>query len=196
MAKKQAVARKVSAFRDSCGPVSFDAEVCPQRRDVVVAGPSSRLPTSLVARRFGVCGRVGQIDVGRGDPFDRDHHHPAFFRGQHGDDINTQDGPVSRVRDHRCGYEGCRVGEASNPGPVVTRQGSRSMRQLSVPRTDTQIDVSSDEQIVAGMSSQECGRAKRLSPTLGPLCQRHLRNVGGQSCEPQVVNQWAERERS
>ena len=37
------------------------------------------------------------------------------------------------------GYRGVRVGEASNPGPAVTHQGSRLLRS-------TQIDVSSDEE--------------------------------------------------
>ena len=46
-------------------PSLSDADVCPPRRDVVVAGPSSRLPTGFVARRFGACDRVGQIDFGR-----------------------------------------------------------------------------------------------------------------------------------
>ena len=84
----------------------FDAQARLQRRDVVVAGPTSRLPTV------------------------RDHHNPAIFRGPHGDDVNAQVGLVSRVIDHKCGFQGCRVGEASNPGQLSrTREGGwrRSM---------------------------------------------------------------------
>ena len=42
-------------------------------------------------------------------------------------DVKIQD-LVPRVILHQCGFQGCRVGEASNPGPVVTRQGRRSQR--------------------------------------------------------------------
>ena len=42
---------------------------------------------------------------------------------------------------HQCGFVGCRVGEASNPGPVLTRRGRRAEACH-----DTHIDVSSDEE--------------------------------------------------
>ena len=46
-----------------------------------------------------------------------------------------------RIVQHQCGFLGCRVGEASNPGPAITRQ----RRRLERP---TQIDVSSDEEFL------------------------------------------------
>ena len=54
---------------------------------------------------------------------------------------DVQPDVVPRVILHQCGFQGCRVGEASNPGPVVTRQGRRSQAFH-----DTQVDVSSDEE--------------------------------------------------
>ena len=55
-------------------------------------------------------------------------------------DVKIQD-LVSRVIHHQCGFQGCRVGEASNPNPVVTRQG-----RWSQAFHDTHVDVSSDEE--------------------------------------------------
>ena len=46
-----------------------------------------------------------------------------------------------RIVQHQGGFLGCRVGEASNPGPAITRQGRRLERS-------TQIDVSSDEEFL------------------------------------------------
>ena len=117
-----------------------DAQTRPQRRDVVVGGPSSRVPTGFDARRSDACHRVGQIDCGRGHALVRDHHRPPIFREQHGDHVNPQVRFVPRIIRHQCGVLGCRVGEVSNPGPVVTRQGRRQAFH------DTQIDVSSDEE--------------------------------------------------
>ena len=47
-----------------------------------------------------------------------------------------------RIVSHRCGFRGCRVGEASNPGPVQTRQATRLEED---ERGVTQVDVSSEE---------------------------------------------------
>ena len=57
-----------------------------------------------------------------------------------------------RIVQHQCGFLGCRVREASNPGPAITRQG----RRLERP---TQIDVSSDEDFLV-LSWKQCGREK------------------------------------
>ena len=59
----------------------------------------------------------------------RQSHHAAFHC--------VQRSPMRSVP--TWGYRGVRVGEASNPGPAVTRQGRRLERS-------TQIDVSSDEE--------------------------------------------------
>ena len=67
-----------------------DAKVRPQRRDVVVARPSSRLSTGSGARRLDVCDRVGQDDLGRGCSLDGDHDRPAIICGQHGDLVNAK----------------------------------------------------------------------------------------------------------
>ena len=46
---------------------------------------------------------------------------------------------------HRCGFLGCRVGEASNPGPVQTRQARRAEHDRLTARGQTQVDVSDEE---------------------------------------------------
>ena len=67
----------------------------------------------------------------------------AFHGGERGHCVTIWDRPVR----HQCGLLGCRVGEASNRGPVVTRQGRRLERS-------TQIDVSTSEEPVR----PNCGR--------------------------------------
>ena len=50
---------------------------------------------------------------------------------------------------HRCGLRGCRVGEASNPGPVVIRQARRVEYDRSAARgSHVQVDVSSDDEVL------------------------------------------------
>ena len=69
--------------------------------------------------------------------------------------------PVSqklRLVVHRCGFLGCRVGEASNPGLVQTRQARRAEHDRLTARRQTQIDVSSDEE----------------EPTVRPNIGRHV----------------------
>ena len=41
---------------------------------------------------------------------------------------------------HQCGLLGCRVGEASNPGPVQTRQARRLERSRRGGLESTQVD--------------------------------------------------------
>ena len=58
-------------------------------------------------------------------------------------------GVISRLIAHQCGLSGCRVGEASNPGPVQTRQARRMDRLIS------EGDPSSDEEMLV---RPNCGR--------------------------------------
>ena len=58
--------------------------------------------------------------------------HVSFHGGEHR--------PVSqklRLVFHRCGFLGCRVGEASNPGPVQTRQARRAEHDRLTARGQT-----------------------------------------------------------
>ena len=106
----------------------IDAKVRPQRRDVVVARPLSRLSTGSVARRFDVCDRVG-------------------ICGQH-DLVNAKLVPLRGIREKQCqlrplyGMRGVRVGEASHPGPVQTRNARRLL--------STQVDPDDDPPVRSG----------------------------------------------
>ena len=42
--------------------------------------------------------------------------------------------PPAKIVFHQCGFRGCRIGEASNPGPVQTRQARRLERALDGAR--------------------------------------------------------------
>ena len=160
--KKQAVARQVSSFRNLHVPVPLMPDASPTR----LADRPSRVQQALKAKRSCACHRVGQIDCRKGHALVRDHHRPPIIREQHGDHVNPQVRFFPRIIRHQCGVLGCRVGEASNPGPVVTRQGRRQAFH------DTQIDVNMGRDVMArieagsrhcssvpttcGHSAQEC----------------------------------------
>ena len=114
-------------------PDPHDAPVCAERCDELVARSPSRTARGFVAGRSAARVRLGQSDGGRRDPPHRYHESAAFISCQHDHVVN----PVT----HQCGFVGCRVGEASNPGPVLTRRGRRAQACH-----DTHIDVSSDEE--------------------------------------------------
>ena len=78
---------------------------------------------------------------------------------------------VSWVIHHLCGFQVCRVGEASNPGPVVTRQGSRFLAFH-----DTH--VSSDEELLVRPNT---GRhvIARVAASLVPATSQESRKVCG-----------------
>ena len=120
---------------------SVDAQVGAQRRDNLVAGPPSGLSRSLGTRRFEKSPRVVQADVRGSRPFVGVAPNPTIYRGEHG--------RVVRVVVHRCGLLGFRVGEASNPGPVQTRQARRLEKSNPIGSRgvrNTQVEVSSDEE--------------------------------------------------
>ena len=52
----------------------------------------------------------------------------------------------TRIVSHRCGFRWCRVGEASNPGPVQTRQARQTEHDRLTARALTQVEVSSDDE--------------------------------------------------
>ena len=64
---------------------------------------------------------------------------------------------VVRVVVHQCGFAGCRVGEASNTGPVQTRQARRLERFNPIGSSrglySTQFDLSSDEEVLVRPNS-------------------------------------------
>ena len=78
----------------------INAPVCPERCNKLVARSPSRTARGSVARRFATHVGVGQGDVRRSEPSYRDHDSSTIIRG---------------------GFEGCRVGEASNPCPRFRR---------------------------------------------------------------------------
>ena len=59
---------------------------------------------------------IGQSDVRRSEPSHRDHVSAAIIRGEHDHGMK-----FANLVTHQCGFEGCRVGEASNPGPRIRR---------------------------------------------------------------------------
>ena len=77
---------------------------------------------------------VGPSDVGRCEASSGNHLSAAIFCGRRGHERTS-----SRVISHQCGLLGCRVGEAPNPGPC---HWDRMLEAAS----DTQIDISSDEE--------------------------------------------------
>ena len=131
--------------------------------------------------------RTRRVEVGAGDcggcspvaPMDP----TAFFCGEHGQ-LRAQIGAASdadwciRVVHHQCGFRGCRVGEASNPGPVLTR---RQARRLEDHRVSTQIDVSSeDEPLVRPMEGRNVVARRESSEATVVAC-------GGEDGEPMAT---------
>ena len=141
---------------------SVDAQVGAQRRVNLVAGPPSGLSRGLGTRRFEKSPRVVQADVRGSRPFVGVAPNPTIYRGEHG--------RVVRVVVHRCGLLGCRVGEASNPGPVQTRQARRLERSNPTGSRgvrNTQVEVSSDEETLV-RPNNGC-RSRRLVLTSGTV---------------------------
>ena len=106
------------------------------------------MSTGSGARRFEICDRVGQDDLGRGCTFDRDHDRPAIICGQHGDLVNAKLVSLRGAGEKQCqlrpmyGMRGVRVGDASHPGPVQTRNARRLL--------STQIDPDDDPPVRSG----------------------------------------------
>ena len=117
--KKQAVAR-ASSFRDPHVPVLVMPRHAPND---LMSWLADRQAESQRVLRQGYLMRVtelGKLIAEGGHTFVRDHHRPPIFRQQYGDHVNPQVRCVPMIIRHQCGVLGCRVGEASNPGPVVT----------------------------------------------------------------------------
>ena len=87
----------------------------------LVGGSTTRFPRGIDARRCEKSSRIVQDVVRRSPPFGGVVSTPTIICGQHGD-VNAEGDHCL----HRCGCLGCRVGEASNPGPVQTRQARRA----------------------------------------------------------------------
>ena len=108
MVKKQAIGRPVSSRRDGHGRIPLMPRLVPNDVTIWLQDRQGRFEKSP---------RVVQVDVRGSRPFVGVAPNPTIYRGEHG--------RVVRVVVHRCGLLGCRVGEASNPGPVQTRQARR-----------------------------------------------------------------------
>ena len=78
----------------------------------------------------------------------------TFKCWEHGGLISRweEEEPPAKIVSHQCGFRGCRIGEASNPGPVQTRQARR--QHADIVRA-TQIDVSPEEEVII---RPNCGR--------------------------------------
>ena len=107
-------------------PDPHDALPCAERCDELVARSPSRTARGFVAGRLAARVGLGQSDGRRRDPPHRDHESAAFISCQHDHVVN----PVT----HQCGFVGCPIGEASNTGPVQTRQARRLETALDSAR--------------------------------------------------------------
>ena len=76
---------------------------------------------------------------------------------------SLQDDVVDAMRPvlHQCGFFGCRVGEASNPGPVQTRSGSRFVVLSSESDDETPMEV--ERQAAAQGRGRAARKRLRLS---------------------------------
>ena len=134
VAKKQAVARLAISHREVQGAMPNDVMSWLQDRQ---AEQHDALMMGDLPSRHG----VGPSDVGRREASGRNYLSAAIFCGQHGhvktsprvthkDDVEIESPaqsfcdpfqktpqPITRIVEHRCGMQGVRVGEASNPGP-------------------------------------------------------------------------------
>ena len=115
---------------------------------------SSRVDTLDGRQAFGSSGcfelRRPQVNSGdhiqvgrRSIEVERDHrwHGPLIFPDRR---IRPPTSRHVRVVVHQCGFLGCRVGEASNPGPVQTRQARRLERSRRGGLESTQVDSSEE----------------------------------------------------
>ena len=108
----------------------FDALPRATRCYELVGGSTSGLPRGIDARRCEKSSRIVQDVVLRSPPFGGVVSTPIIICGQHGD-VNAEGDHYL----HQCGYLGCRVGEASNPGQVQTRQARRAAHDQVIADT-------------------------------------------------------------
>ena len=73
---------------------------------------------------------------------------------------------------HQCGYDGCRVGEASNPGPVQTRSAKLRTTQLD---SDPEVVTGGRYAVLSGDSSEDDGPAVRALSSSADLRGRDIR---------------------
>ena len=73
---------------------------------------------------------------------------------------------------HQCGYDGCRVGEASNPGPVQTRSAKLRTTQLD---SDPEVVTGGRYAVLSGDSSEDDGPTIRALSSSADLRGRDIR---------------------
>ena len=118
--KKQAVSRQASSRRDTHGRIPLMPCHVPNDITNWLEDRQADFQEALAQGDLRRSSRIVQDVVRRSTPLDGVVFAPTIICGQHGD-VNFQGDHCL----HQCGYLGCRVGEASNPGPVQTRQARR-----------------------------------------------------------------------
>ena len=96
----------------------------------LVGGSTNGFPRGIDARRCEKSSRIVQDVVRRSPPFGGVVSTLTIICGQHGD-VNAEGDHCL----HQCGYLGCRVREASNPGPVQSRQARRAQHDQVIADT-------------------------------------------------------------
>ena len=162
----EALRAKLATAEEELSAQNVDRDAKLRRLTSTVDRPSSRLQEDFVPHvqrrrcamdgrspsrhsgrdRCRQCTRGGKVVPGHGICSHRlvNSNNDTFDGVQHSPVID-----LWRVVRHQCGFQGCRVGEASNPGPVQTRQARRLERLIPC----TQVDVSSDEEVLVRRNS-------------------------------------------
>ena len=129
--KKQAVSRQVGSRREPRCAIPVMPQFVPN--DV-----TNRLQDRLQGDLQHVSELGTVMSEGVNHLSHRDHVIAAIIRGEHDHRMKFEN-----VVSHQCGFEGCRVGEASNPGPRIRRL-LRPVDGRDVARRTTQEDNDSD----------------------------------------------------
>ena len=117
VAKKQAVARQAGSRRDPRCPIPMMPRYGPNDVTNWLQDRQAEQHEALLQGDLQHVSDFGRVMAEGVTHSHRDHESAAFMSCQHDHVVN----PVT----HQCGFVGCRVGEASNPGPVQTRQARR-----------------------------------------------------------------------
>ena len=136
--KKQAVSRQVGSRGEPRCAIPVMPQFVPNDVTNWLQDRQAEQHEALLQGDFATHVGVGQGDVRRSEPSHRDHVIAAIIRGEHDHRMKFEN-----VVSHQCGFEGCRVGEASNPGPRIRRL-LKPVDGHDVARRTTQEDSDSD----------------------------------------------------
>ena len=140
----------------------IDALPRAKRHHKLVGGSTCGFPRGIGARRFEKSSRIVQDVVRRSPPSDGVVSTPTIICGQHGD-LNFEGDHCL----HQCGYLGCRVGEASNPGPVQTRQARSAEHDRLI--ADRRVVVREDDEPLQDTAQDSVSTTRRRRRRLRPL---------------------------